>query len=426
MTELPSLRWWNLSQCFTQVEEALERSIWPVDAASAARPLYWDTDEDHRAFTVTNARVSAAATRLGLVPRQVILAPPTPCDDHSWLDTVEGNAIITAARDAGGLRLVPCVWTRQAQQMYDALRREGITIEAEITCPHGRIFHWNSRVGMRELFLSIPQLAPYLPPSLVCHDIHQVRIASARLSSRKMVIKSNFALGGAGTSMLTKDEHFGDLDTYAKSKQKAGFSWAMRDEPTIVEEFIGDAESNLSITVDARQTPAGIAIAGISEQLLIGGFQYAGISSLGSTCLSQHEASLREIAESLGTALARRGYDGWFNFDCVATKAGKLALIDLNVRRSAPLDAHAIVNRLARVNGHIAVYRFYEIVNPGFTNDDDTEERLLRTGLLFDGHAGTIALTAPDTAATTLPLMTIADSDEELKDRLDVLRHTIA
>ncbi len=425
MTSFPTLRWWNLSQCFTQVDEGLERSPWPIDAGSAARPIFWDADGTSPTITLTHRRPSATAVRLGLAPVQSFLDPPLP-DAESWLTSSEGKAVVDAARATGGVRLQPAIWTRQAQMLCELLRREGLAAEAETNCPHGRIFHWNTRVGMRELFLSIPSLAPHLLPSLICHDAHQLAVTTARLGGRAMLVKSNFALGGVGISVMMDGRRASSSGSVFLGKKKGAFSWAIRDEPMLVEQFVGDAETNVSLTVDARKTAAGLEIAGVSQQLLVQGFLYDGIVCAPATIQGDQATSLRHIAEALADALARRGYHGWFNFDCVVTADRRTMLVDLNVRRSAPLDAHMIVNRLVRSVGVIGAYRFDELEVAGCRDEEDIETALYRAGLAFDGRAGVITLSAPHVSATTVPFLTVATDMSELEENAHGLRRAFA
>ncbi|MDS4030287.1 MAG: hypothetical protein RKO66_09450 [Candidatus Contendobacter sp.] len=425
MTALPlTLRWWNLEQTFTQVDAAREASPWPLDSSAGCKAALWDVDGP--TLTLTSRRPARVLLAHGLAPEQCYAALPEHGEDERWQDSANGAALMRIVHEAGAVRLAPCVWTRQAEMIARALEKEQVAVEAETPCPHGRVFCWNTRVGMRDLFLSIPALADHLPPSLVCHDAAQVEITAARLGQHDLLVKSNFALGGAGSVMLRAGKPYRRdwVEAIAarasgKGKGKKAFAWAWREEPYVVERVVGSWRTNVSVTLDARQTATGTEIAGLSEQM-IEGLAYRGIRSLDSRLEADHRPRLHALTEAVGAGLASRGFAGWFNLDFVLTRAGQCFLADLNVRRSAPLDLHMLVARIQQRSGRMARYRAFEASRTHLADEDAVDRSLEAAGLAFDGATGVLplrALVAESDRTYSLPVLLLAE-DESALDKL--------
>ncbi len=425
MTAPPlTLRWWNLEQTFTQVDAAREASPWPLDSLADCKAALWDVDGPM--LTLTSHRPTRALLAHGLVPEQRYAALPEHGEDERWQDSANGAALMRIVHEAGAVRLAPCVWTRQAEMIARALEKEQVAVEAETPCPHGRVFYWNTRVGMRDLFLSIPALADHLPPSLVCHDAAQVEIAAARLGQHDLLVKSNFALGGAGSVVLRVGKPYRRdwVEAIAarasgKGKGKKTFAWAWREEPYVVERVVGNWRTNVSVTLDARQTATGTEIAGLSEQM-IEGLAYRGIRSLDPRLETHHRPCLHALTEAVGAGLAARGFAGWFNLDFVLTRDGRCFLADLNVRRSAPLDLHMLVRRIQQRSGRMSRYRAFEAFRTHLADEDAVNRSLETTGLAFDGATGVLPLRRPVAESDrthSLPVLLLAE-DEPALDRL--------
>ena len=397
-----TLRWWNLAQTFTQTDPSKESSPWPVDSAAGAKAALWDVDGP--SLTLTSARPSLALVKHGLVPTQRYADLPQPDCADRWLDTEAGGRLLEIARQAGTIRLAPGVWTRQVDSIRRVFEKQRIAVEVETACPHGRVFHWNTRVGMRDLFLSIPSIAAHLPPSLVCHDATHVKTAASRLGGKTLLVKSNFALGGLGTVILPTggvdpsklvELIAAHLPEPVQGKGKA-FAWAWREEPFVVEQFEGSLKTNISVTLDARQICGATEILGCSEQLIEDGFAYAGIRSLEPALEARHQPQLTLITEAVGQALATRGFAGCFNLDFVLTQDGRCFLVDLNVRRSAPLDLHRLLARLlARCPTDWLCYQAIEQFGTVWESEAAIGHALASEGLAFDGRTGVLPLCCP-------------------------------
>ena len=313
------------------------------------------------------------------------------------------KVLLAVTLEASQVLLAPAIWTRQAQLLLQSLANLGVNALPEVACPPGRVFYWNTRVGMRDLFLSIPSISPLMVPSLVCHDAHQVRIAAARLAPQRVVVKSNFSLGGMGTCFLEASEAFDPSSFEAtlafrddEGNEVPGkkFPWAWQTEPFVVERFVGARETNVSITVDARyHAIEGTEVVGFSEQVLNRGFQYSGIRRLRHTYEMEHATNIKVAVEALGSALGIRGYSGYFNVDFGVTSEGQLFICDLNVRRSAPLNVHMILRRIrGRTDADPVAYSFLEAVDIGAADERILLDRLKSDGLLYERGRGIIPL----------------------------------
>lgn len=408
-----TIRWWNTTQVFTQSLSVHEAAVWPQPGPLDGKALLWDTEGTEATLTLTSAEPSMLVG-WNLLPRQRIAPLPTTTRRGRWEGSPGGRAVLDAAREAGAVRLAPAVWTRQANGILMDLRRLGIDAVPEITCPHGRVFHWNTRVGMRELFHAIPALAPFLPPSMVCHDVFQVRAAIDRLGHRPMLVKSNFSLGGAGTWLPGPGEPFNPEvpDASSGNNTAKAIPWAWREEPFVVESLMGDIASNLSVTLDARNHADGQTdIVGYAEQILANRFSYAGIRSLDPARAANLETSFHSIAGAIGEALAARGFNGFFNVDFVVTAADQIFVADLNLRRSAPLDVQMLLRRLG--GGPFFDYHEAKIINA--TSAADVERCLASAGLAWDGQRGALVLGAVRSMGDErrAPILTVAASAAE-------------
>jgi len=429
MTAPPlTLRWWNLEQTFTQVDAAREASPWPLDSPAGRKAALWDVDGP--TLTLTSHRPARALLAHGLAPEQRYAVLPECEENERWQDSANGAVLMRIAHEVGAVQLAPCVWTRQAEMIARVLEKEQVAVEAETPCPHGRVFYWNTRVGMRDLFLSIPALTDHLPPSLVCHDAAQVEIAAARLGQHDLLVKSNFALGGTGSVMLRAGKPYRRdwVEAIAarapgkgngKGKGKKTFAWAWREEPYVVERMVGNWRTNISVTLDARQTATRTEIAGLSEQL-IEGLAYRGIRSLDLRLETDYRPRLHTLAEAVGVGLAVRGFAGWFNLDFVLTRDGQCFLADLNVRRSAPLDLHMLVARIQQRSGRMSRYRAFEAFRTHLADEDAVNRSLETAGLAFDGATGVLPLRGPMAESDrtySLPVLLLAE-DESALDKL--------
>jgi hypothetical protein len=389
MTKL-SLRWWNVSQTFAQDSQ---KSQWPFSHQLVEPPLLWDTDCDSLVIT-GDVDVSSAIFEIGLSPPNIHqFKIEYLTSDWSSSDLWK---YIVSRPDAANqvLILEPAVWTSEAARIAQELRTSFKDVIPEVTTTCGRVFYWNSRVGMRDFFLETPKIAQHVIRSIVCHDIFQVA-ALLKRCTKPVMIKSHFAIGGAGTTFFDPanpkevEALIGDSWTSSKTKTSPTYNW--RHEPYVVEEFVGDQTSNTSITVDGRVNSTGsVDLIGISRQRL-NGFAYCGIANLPTNDFS----FLLEKFNAVGAGLASKGFCGHFNVDWCMLANNQFYVCDLNVRRSAPLHLHMLLRRIEEKWGKTEQYWFDVSFPTTCSNDSEVIVRLKTAGLLFDGKRGALPITTP-------------------------------
>jgi hypothetical protein len=351
------------------------------------------------------SNLSYSTQKWELVPKQqqrLDLPPFGPID--IWERSAQWHQIVSVVQAAGGCSIAPAVWTHHSERIQTALSKADLEVGCEVEATHGKIFNWNCRTGMRDFFLSIPYLAKYCIPSLVCHDVEQIHHAARRLRSSNIVLKSNFSMGGHGVLK------FGPEDPFSKERLEGTYQenrpsnadgaskqipWRWRNEPYLLECFVGEPTTNVSVTSDALISRSGtVAVVGISEQLLSNGFSYLGVKSLPVT-FRPVRMEIIAAMEAVGESLKGWGYRGYFNVDFGVTSDGTIFVCDLNVRRSAPLDVHMILRRLGSRIDHNFLYWSADRITSPVQTEDDLCERLNELGSLFDGRRGLLPLSQP-------------------------------
>lgn len=393
------VRYWNLEQAFPRLGA---HAVWPHEDRLTSKALIWDIEQP--TVTLADVRPAADLSHLGLIePSGHLMALPHDDDGAVWTETDGGRRLIDVCREAKRIRLVPAVWTREASRVADTLRKCGVDVTSEAAVAHGRVFHWNTRVGMRDLFLADDALADVRVPSTICHDGRQLRLAIDRLVGTKLMVKSNFALGGFGSCLVERELQFelsalDDLDRSFLDADgaKKGFDWAWRTEPFVVETVVGNPRTNRSVTVDARCRGHGVVeLVGLSEQLLVRETHYRGIATPSAPQIIAARPRMEAAVESVGTQLAARGYRGYFNLDFVVTDEGNCHLVDLNVRRSAPLDLHMILRRIGAQYPDLTWYRYVEDMLVTSATEAELRRKIAAQGRGFGPSGGLVVVRDP-------------------------------
>lgn len=394
------VRYWNLEQAFPRRGA---NAVWPYEDRLSSKALIWDVEQP--SVTLADVQPAADLSRLGLIePRQHMMRLPHDGDAASaWWETEAGRQLIDLCLEAKHIRLTPAIWTKEASGIADSLRKRGVDVMSEVKASHGRIFHWNTRVGMRDLFLADDALADVRVPSIICHDGRQLRLTIDRLDESALMVKSNFALGGFGSCLVEKasqvelstleDLNRSFLDSEAAKK---GVDWAWRDEPFVVETVVGNPRTNRSVTVDARCREHGVVeLVGLSEQLLARETHYRGIATPSAPPIVTARPRMETAVESVGAQLAARGYRGHFNLDFVVTDEGTCHLVDLNVRRSAPLDLHMVLRRISAQFPDLTCYRHVEDLPVMSATEDELRRAIDARGRGFGPSGGLVVVRGP-------------------------------
>lgn len=391
-----AIRYWNLDQSFPVVDTESENRLWPLSSALSGKVCLWDCHEP--TLTLVNQHPPKLLSNLDLLPKpQWLMTLPVESLDSPWWKSSFGAEVLQKACHAGRVVLRPTIWTRQSDALLRFFAKQGIVVRHEAACSHGSIFYWNTRVGMRDLFLSIPEIRDMVIDSLVCHDPAQVELTLRRFPNKDFVVKANFAMGGFGVRLFSGGTGFDPEDFFsnpasdADTKKHKGMRWAHFGEPYVVEFMMGDISSNISVTVDCRvMDEDNIDIVGQSRQLLKNFFYYNGIESLGNVISSEMSDRISHASSLIGQNLAIKGFRGFFNLDFVVTRDNHAYVTDLNVRRSAPLDAHQLINRLSKNLPFEPCFKYVEFVVFPYKNETDLISALESSHLLFDGKTGVI------------------------------------
>ena len=264
------------------------------------------------------------------------------------------EAILRAGAVGRPVRLLYTVLSETVLSIRDRLRHRypDLDVRGVPDCPPGLIRYWNSKLGGRDLLLSVPESAARLPPSVVCHGLGQAAaLLAQRPYGQRFFIKGNFGAGGSAVMPVRG----GDSDlaerlaawSKAVASTKSSHWPRFDDEPLLIETAVGPPDNARSLTVDMSIGEDGaIEMIGAGWQILADGVRYQGIWS----APEDPDEALRHRAEVIGAAVAKRlwsrGYAGCFNLDFVVGSGEDLHLVEINVRRSAPLDQFLLMRRL--------------------------------------------------------------------------------
>ena len=270
-------------------------------------------------------------------------------------DKAAWHEVLGACADADVVQVWPQVFSPGVEAVVEALVDAGVRADVE-NLPRVSalaVRYWNTKVGGRDFLQSVPEVRPILPAALVCNTLVEAVTLIAGEPERGFVVKANGSIGGAGVTFFPPGSAR-DLDgLVARLKETGGSckskgSKAVADVigPYLVEELVGAPEHNVSPTADFHIHADGtVEFVGIGRQLLAGGVAYRGVSSpdgMPAEVIQRCVTAGRRV----GTTLARRGYRGYLNVDFVVDAAGRVALAEMNLRQSAPLDQFLVMRRL--------------------------------------------------------------------------------
>lgn len=261
----------------------------------------------------------------------VVDAPSNQMADALLADEAAMEQLASRLRGINPLSLRFQVWTEGAERLTRRLSDSGIEFDRrDVPLVSGStVGFWNTKRGGRELLSSVEMLRPCLP---TLEYRRTTADAKRLLEGRrgKFVLKPDAALGGAGVRLGVSAA---EIDALSESRQDG---W-------VLESLAGDPETNVSPTVDLIVREEEVAFVGMGLQLLRDRVSYEGLRNLpqeatyGDSCI--------EFASAVGVELSRRGYRGPLNVDFVVTAEGRIHLVEINVRQSAPLETFVALRR---------------------------------------------------------------------------------
>ena len=300
---------------------------------------------------------------------------------------------VTESRET---ELLYFVYSETVQTLAHKLRAHGRRIghPLPLVTP-GQIRYWNSKIGGRQLLQrqdisAIHALLPTATP--VFNRDHLPDLVN---NGTTWLLKSNLAAGGAGILRIDPGSMPAtqDIDALLAARQvrTKGKKGVFSTNHFLLEECIGDTRTNRSITADfwvgRESTCVGVALAKMAEAFHPAGIQWQPDALASAGEYGNHREAVVRVGLMVSHCLYELGYRGYCNLDFVLTRTEQLALCEINVRRSAPLDQFLVLNATLGDDWR-----------DGF-HMDFTEGRYLDRSdpqwqeYLFDGNQGIIWLT---------------------------------
>jgi hypothetical protein len=345
--------------------------------------------EQDGAFIVLPSPIRLTRLATSYLPRPSLLPTATRTARH--------EAILRAGEGGRPVRLLYTVLSETILAIRDHLRARypGLEVRGVPDCPPGLVRYWNSKLGGRDLLLSVPESAALLPPSVVCHSIgHASSLLKRRSSEQHYFVKGNFGAGGSAVLPVRGGEaHLEELIHHWTQQvvSKKCPDWPRFDEePLLIETAVGPPDGGRSLTADFAIDENGyVEMVGAAWQILTDGVRYEGIRAAPDDLDATVRGRVGLVGNAIALRLWNRSYTGCFNIDFVVGDDDALHLLEINVRRSAPLDQFLMMRRLYGTdwpqNMHL---RFMEQIPAPAS--PDAEEILDRQGLTFRPDVGGI------------------------------------
>jgi hypothetical protein len=397
----------------------------PLSHAGGHKAAWWPEEEGFLLVTPTSAELPPAPAGIRCEPGAWLVVPDAHGRTAARLseDTRLWSRVLGFVHGARRVRLLSTVHSAGMRRIADRLATAGVAVEGVPGCPPGLVRYWNTKIGGRDLLRGVPAAAPLVPDAVVCHTpLHAEAMLACRPASERYVLKANMGAGGSGILWVTGGEiglaarlaEWGRRATAEKSGK-----WPLPlEEPLLLEVAVGDPWRNRSLTADFTVTPGGaVAFEGAALQVLGDLTRYRGIAWRPGAVAPEVLAAAASVGTAVGRAMTRRGFFGPFNLDFILPADGGLALAEINVRRSAPLDQQLALRRLFGPGWpeRVAMRSWERLAGV----DADT---IAVAGLAFDGSAG-VFLSGPRYADGSAVIAVAPDA--EVLDRLVARCHDL-
>jgi hypothetical protein len=301
----------------------------------------------------------------------------------------------------------------------------------------GHVRRLNTKSGGHQLMRDAGVDDDDLPPQTQFPTLPAAEAWLAAASrSNSFLLKPNSAVGGFGIApFLAGKPAPPDVALEAlRGRRRHATTWkaiGTVDDGVIVEQVVGDFGTNWSITADFEvANDLGVRLVGMAVQELKERVAYSGISSRPDGQWRRAEDKVRFYGEKLGRELLRLGYRGFFNIDVAALRSdpSRAWLIELNLRRSAPLNSFLLLERLLgpswRDHAHIHVSEGQIMISKMWSYDS-LIDRINTLGLEChpDQPFGILPyVVAKDDAEPRCAAMILAKDDKQMRG----LRHEFA
>jgi len=284
-------------------------------------------------------------------PAEVIVPAGAGAVTLAALDDPAARARLTAfCAGAARVRILATVHSLGLTRLAGALGADRVV--GLPACPAGLVRRWNTKLGGRDLALAADIPADRMPAQTAMPGLDHALITLRDLrGGGRWLLKPNAACGGFGLveadgGQEVPERLLGEL----RGRRTAKASWKSlydMSEPLVLQQFLGERERNISLTADFEVGPDGsVAFLGVAQQRLQGGFVYQGAAYAPDAPWRLHTDAIIEIGCRLGARMAMERFQGCFNLDFLITPDNRLWFIELNARRSAPLDQFLVLRRL--------------------------------------------------------------------------------
>ncbi|WP_044549916.1 hypothetical protein [Azospirillum lipoferum] len=368
----------------------------PLGHAAGHKAGWWPEEDGFLLIAPTSLDLPPVPAGIRKEPAERLVVPDA--DGRTAARLLEDARLWSRVRrfvqEARRVRLLATVNSAGLRRMADRLATAaGLEVVGVPDCPPGLVRYWNTKIGGRDLLRGVPAAAALVPDAVVCHTpLHAEAMLAGHPASERYVLKANMGAGGSGILWVTGGET-GLAARLTRPDHTTGAGknglWPLPlDEPLLLEVGIGDPRRNRSLTADFTVMPGGtVAFEGAALQVLDDFTRYRGIAWSPGAVAPAVLASVASVGTAVGRAMARRGFSGPFNLDFILPPEGRLALAEINVRRSAPLDQHLAMRRLFGPDWPDRVaMRSWECL----AGADPTT--VAAAGLAFDGRAGVLLL----------------------------------
>ncbi|MFV8753858.1 hypothetical protein ACNOYE_25210 [Nannocystaceae bacterium ST9] len=279
---------------------------------------------------------------------RVAMASDSLCADV-LADPIALERLIARFEAGATIELLAWAASPALARLAAALRERGFTVSPspERLARSAEVEHrLRARQPMIELLESLPEVARLRPTTVSLADWSAVReFLAGRELGNGWVIKGCDSVAGCGVMMIDHETERARVlasERPSRSLAEAGFYLLMKP-PYVVEELVGERSSNLSPTLDMYVDEASIRFVGVGWQVLERKAGYVGIVS-GPRLIVPLE--VMTAANAIAEALRARGYVGYFNIDFLVTLADEWSIMEINVRRSSPIDHfHTLARR---------------------------------------------------------------------------------
>jgi hypothetical protein len=341
-------------------------------------------------------------------------------------DEDDMNDLYRSLMGYDAVRLMFQVYSPALEELVESLRELGLRSWHGVpNVSSSTVAYWNTKIGGSAVLNGIEGAKKYRPASTIAYSAASLDSLTRGLPERvQIVVKPNVSLGGVGMELYSRSGPREPMAAPESTKSSKCFAVAENSWPRLVELIEGDLASNCSTTWDFDIVrPGDVALVGAGEQLLDGGLRYRGCHSLGHTLSIESRQAICEAGSSVAIALSHEGYVGPLNLDFVVTPEEKIALVEMNVRQSAPMDQFLVRASLERGAGRSL--EFWAEEDVPVTDEHKLCDALSMCSARSTSYLGAVMATYPSGPAMKACIMGIGPSERLAKKSFEILKTAV-